>query len=215
MRPRPLCTSSAMNSAPVLAHASVIAAANAGVSGRTPPSPCTGSAMIAAVVRRHRRRERRGVVRPARTCTAGSSGSNGVAVVLVRGDRQRAERAAVKRLVERDELRRAARPSCTSSGARTSGTPRPPRCRCCRRTRAAAPTGSPAARRAAPAAGERTGSTCGSASAPARRSRARGRGCAWPSDATPMPDSRSRYSRPSASNRRTPWPRTNVTGWRR
>ena len=35
--------------APVFAHVSLIAAANAGVSGRTPPSPCTGSAMIAAV----------------------------------------------------------------------------------------------------------------------------------------------------------------------
>ena len=38
-----------MNSAPVFEQTSVIAAANAGVSGRMPPSPSTGSAMIAAV----------------------------------------------------------------------------------------------------------------------------------------------------------------------
>src|SRR4051812_34767079 len=36
-----------------------------------------------------------------------------------------------------------------------------------------------------------------------------------PSAATPMPDSRSRYDLPSASNRRTPSPRTNATGKRR
>src|SRR4051794_13420189 len=38
-----------MNSAPVRAQAALIAAAKSGVSGRTPPSPSTGSAMIAAV----------------------------------------------------------------------------------------------------------------------------------------------------------------------
>jgi hypothetical protein len=38
-----------MNRAPVLAHTSLIAAAKAGVSGRMPPSPSTGSAMTAAV----------------------------------------------------------------------------------------------------------------------------------------------------------------------
>src|SRR5450759_1260015 len=40
-----------MKSAPVFAHASVMASANAGVSGRMPPSPCTGPAMMAAVSR--------------------------------------------------------------------------------------------------------------------------------------------------------------------
>jgi hypothetical protein len=38
-----------MNNAPVFAHAALIAAAKSGVNGRTPPSPRTGSAMIAAV----------------------------------------------------------------------------------------------------------------------------------------------------------------------
>jgi len=50
----PSALSSAMNSAPVFEQASVIAAANAGVSGRMPPSPSTDSAMIAARVLRHR-----------------------------------------------------------------------------------------------------------------------------------------------------------------
>src|SRR5260221_8406560 len=40
-------------------------------------------------------------------------------------------------------------------------------------------------------------------------------GCPCPSEATPMPDSRSRYSRPSVSYNRTPSPRTKVTGRRR
>ena len=81
----------------------MIAAANAGVSGRTPPSPWIGSAMIAAVDRE--------------TAASSASGSfdrhepdarqqrlERCAVVLVRGHRQRAKRAAVERLLERDEF---------------------------------------------------------------------------------------------------------------
>ena len=65
-----------MNSAPVFAHASVIAAANAGVSGRMPPSPCTGSAMIAAVDVETAAASAAGSL-VATNFTDGSSGSNG------------------------------------------------------------------------------------------------------------------------------------------
>ena len=49
VRPVPLCTSSAMRSAPVRVHARSIAPASAGETGRTPPSPWIGSTMMAAV----------------------------------------------------------------------------------------------------------------------------------------------------------------------
>ncbi len=66
-----------MKSAPLFAHASVIALANAGVSGRMPPSPSTGSAMIAAVlVDTARASEPASLV--AMNVTFGSSGSNGL-----------------------------------------------------------------------------------------------------------------------------------------
>ena len=70
--------------------------------------------------------------------------------------------------------------------------------------RAAVPRSSPGARPAGPAADGKTGSTCAAASSPDPRWRASVPDVAWPSDDTPMPESRSRYSRPSASNRRTP-----------
>ena len=94
------------------------------------------------------------------------------AVVLVRGDRQRAERPAVERLLERDDLR-------ARLAARVPVAARELQARFDRFGAAVAEERArqprerrPAARRAGPAAGGRTGSTCGSASAPAPRSRA-------------------------------------------
>src|SRR5215204_5706284 len=49
--------------------------------------------------------------------------------------------------------------------------PRPLRCRCCRRTRAAGPRARPALPRLLPAAGGNTGSTCAAAVRPAPRGR--------------------------------------------
>ena len=49
VRPRPHWISSAISSVPVAFVTRAIAAANSGDSGRTPPSPWIGSAMIAAV----------------------------------------------------------------------------------------------------------------------------------------------------------------------
>ena len=66
-----------MKSAPVFAHASAIAAPNAGVSGRMPPSPSTGSAMIAAVLVETARASARASFVFTKV-TPGSSGSNGV-----------------------------------------------------------------------------------------------------------------------------------------
>ncbi len=119
----------------------------------------------------HRRQERVGIVRR-HELHAGEQRRKRRAVVVVPGHRQRAHRPAVERVLEGDETRTGARPSAhTSSGARTSGRPRPPPRRCCRRTRAAARTNPRAASRLPPAAGGSTGSTCGAASPPARRGR--------------------------------------------
>ena len=157
-------------------------AANAGDSGRTPPSPWIGSAMIAAV--------RLG---DGRVSAAGSSGStnvtgpssgwNGVAIVLVQRHRQRAHRAAGERVLERDEL------GALGCALRVPVAARElqarldwPRCRCCRRTRAPARRAPAAARPLSPATGGSTGSTCAAASPPDRRCAAARPGCAWPSD---------------------------------
>ena len=146
--------------------------------------------MIAAVRGGRGRLQRRRIV-GRHEAHAGQQRLERRAVVLVRGHRQRAERAAVERLLERDDLRPRLAAACTSSAARTSGTPRPPRCRCCRRTRAAGPT--EAASRSRQLSLQRVIEEV-------RRVQQRARligdrlgqpGWAWPSDATPMPDSRS------------------------
>ena len=99
-----------------------------------------------------------------------------IAVVRVRRDRQRPHRAAVERPRRAPRIRcAAARPPCTSSGARTSGTPPWLPCRCCRRTSGRVPTASRAARPARPGTDGRTGSTSAPASPPARQRLAPGR----------------------------------------
>ena len=65
-----------MTSAPVRVDASLIAAANAGVSGRTPPSPWIGSTMIAAVFVETAASSAAGSLAGTKR-TPGSSGSNG------------------------------------------------------------------------------------------------------------------------------------------
>ena len=80
-----------------------MAAANAGVSGRTPPSPWIGSAMMAAVDRETAGQQRRGSLTGTNR-TPGQQRLERRAVVLVGSHRQRAERPAVKRVLERDEL---------------------------------------------------------------------------------------------------------------
>ena len=170
--------------------------------------------MIAAVCVVTAASERRRIVVGRRSVTPGTSGSNGVAVMLVPGHRQRAHRAAREAALEGDEPCARRRPRCTSTGARTSGTPRRLPCRCCRRTRARGRTAPRAARRARPAAGGSTGSTCG----PARRLSARAAtsaGCACPSDVDA--DARQEVEVRACHRRRTsrtPSPRTNTTGWR-
>ena len=122
-------------------------------SGRTPPSPWIGSAITAAV--------------DSLTAARSAAGSRGrherharderlerPAVVLVPGDRQRAHRAAAERVLEARRCRCVpTRPARASSGGRTSGTPRPPRCRCCRRTRATGRTSDVSRRASCPCSG--------------------------------------------------------------
>ena len=69
--------------------------------------------------------------------------------------------------------------------------------------------------RAAPAADGRTGSTCARARAPARRWRRRCGCCRCRARRRRCPTAGRGTTRPSASNRRTPSPRTNATGKRR
>ena len=135
------------------------------------------------------------------------------AVVLVGRDRQRSERPAVKRLVERDELGARLALACASSGARTSGTPRRLRSRCCRRTRAAVRTGATSRSASSPCSGwieqvrrvhERLRLIRDRARrAPGARGRATPRRCPTAGRGTP-----GRRRRTAG----TPWPRTSVTG---
>ncbi len=92
-----------MSSAPVRAHASLTAAANAGVSGRTPPSPWIGSTMTAAVLSVTASRIAAGLL-AVDPLHAGQQRLERRAVVFVRRDRQRPDRPSVKRLFERHDL---------------------------------------------------------------------------------------------------------------
>ena len=106
-------------------------------SGRTPPSPWMGSTMIAA-----------SVVTAAASAAGSSATTNVTPARAARTDPDSAgphvtdsepDRPAVERVVNATNRPRASRPACTSSDARTSDRPRPPRCRCCRRTRGRVP----------------------------------------------------------------------------
>ena len=76
MRPSPHWISSAISSAPVRSHTAFTAAANAGVNGHTPPSPWTGSRMIAATSGPAAASSAPGSVGGTKL-TPGTSGSNG------------------------------------------------------------------------------------------------------------------------------------------
>ena len=88
-----ICTSSAMRSVPVFAHTSFTARTNPSGSGRMPPSPRIGSAMIAAVLSPTAARQRLRLLRVHERDGADERLER-AAVVLVPGDRQRAHRAA-------------------------------------------------------------------------------------------------------------------------
>ncbi len=128
-----------------------------------------------------------------------------LAIGIVSGQRQRAERASVEALFQRDELG-----LLRSPGARTSAPLRSLPCRCCRRTRAGVPRRARASRRGCPAPGGSRDSRRAAASRWRPCSALTSCGCLCPSTFTAMPPSRSQYSRPSASMRRAPLP---SRGW--
>ena len=214
VRPRPHWISSAMSSVPVRWHAVVD-----GLRELRRERPHAAFALDRlgddrGGLRRSPLLRAPTIVGRATKVTPAISGWNGVAVVR-RPRSPRARPSCGRRTRDRGRRTRlAARPACTSSGARTSGTPRPPRVPLLQKNARRRPdSAGQRDRRAGPAAGGSTGSTCEAASTPASAIAAASAGSArGRATATPMPERRSRYARPSTSNRRTPSPRTNATG---
>ena len=105
VRPAPLCTSSAIEQrAGARARRRRSPSPSPASSGRTPPSPCIGSTMIAAVFASTAAESAAGSA-PSTNDTPGISGWNGAAIVLVPRHRQRSHRPAMERVRERDVLR--------------------------------------------------------------------------------------------------------------
>src|SRR3989442_4917875 len=78
VRPSPHCTSSKTSVTPRASHSSRRKATHSGSTGRTPPSPCTGSTITAAVRDADTIRSAAAQSSSGTTCTPGTSGSNGV-----------------------------------------------------------------------------------------------------------------------------------------
>ena len=111
VRPRPHWTSSETSSAPALA--AELGAGRAGTRrgrGRTPPSPCTGSIEHRGGLVGPIGAARRVEVVPGAEAHAGHQRLEGLAVLRVPGDGERAHRAAVEGALEADELGAALRP---------------------------------------------------------------------------------------------------------
>ena len=191
VRPRPHCTSSAMSSAPVRRHAAAMASAARCEIGRTPPSPWIGSTMTAAV-----------------SAVIAAAMADGVGRIDERRRRARAARTA------RDSDRPTSptrapivRPwnECSNATNCVRGVP----CACQKRrenfrhaSTASAPLlqknarGSPESSDRRAASSDCSGwwnrfDVCSSVDACSAIARA-SPGCAWPSDATPTPEIRSR-----------------------
>src|SRR5438876_7131087 len=77
VRPRPHCTSSKINAVPVSLHRFRKKTRNSSATGRTPPSPCTGSMMTAAVRSGVMVRSAASTSPSGMMCTSASSGSKG------------------------------------------------------------------------------------------------------------------------------------------
>ena len=108
VRPTPVWISSKTSSAPCSSASARAVARNSGVAGWMPPSPWTGSSRIAAVSGADRGRERGDVVE-AGEAHAGSQRLERGALRRLAGDRERARRPAVERVLERDDARLAGR----------------------------------------------------------------------------------------------------------
>ena len=189
-----------MSRAPVRPAPSRTASANAGLSGRTPPSPWIASITMAAVDDETASSSAGGLSGETHV-TSGEQRRERRAVVLVPRHRQRAHRPAVERVLERDE------PGAVRLTGRVPVAARELEAGFDRLGAAVAEERARQARERGKARGhlalqrvDSTGSTC------AQRRRLVGEGAAsagfaWPSDATPTPETRSRYRVPVASQR--------------